>query len=639
MALLDYYDKRDSKGCLLGYSALALSRDMARDCVLEIRKYDIYTILTKSLNSEFVDMYFKKYFYQLFEEIASKIVLYKWYINNEDTEPNESIEIQDLSWSELLQEVWPEPSVPFKIITKQSGKNSGILSPWHKIGKDIYWLLRKLLVRVIKKGKKNDYLINESSIYSGSAIAIIYDEGINLNRRSDIFWFQGSSIDPSSVLIYFKNRSRLERYENSKEVIDTVEKYGFRWITMFGGEFNGKKNEWMPNVKVKELSLKRIQKRIESCKPMDNTECWLKEEAKHLLAKVSYWYSFFEAHNVKVHYDPIETGLENIAKNIAIDLLGGCSIGKVRSYPTMGQNGVYPYYYHNHIFFTYGNDSAERYMKSDNFKRNILVSGYPYGETTEKVKKEVNKVTQSLKRQRVKLTFLLLDDMHSMGEHCTQSIYTPELTRFYKFFLQWVIEDNEVGLIVKSKKTIVIENLSEIHPLLDQAEKTGRCYNVTNPLGVKSGDWAQAADFSVAISSAFSGAFIDSVIAGCKGIFYDFPGCCFEEHGHLPDKNAKVIFSDWDEIEKELRKYKNDPSSYGYLGDWSSYLDELDPFRDNRGGERIGTYMRWLQEGFNEGLDRNGAIDRANRLYAEAWGDDKVYYSDSLRGQKIPEVD
>ena len=415
MALLDYYDKRDSKGCLLGYSALALSRDMARDCVLEIRKYDIYTILTKSLNSEFVDMYFKKYFYQLFEEIASKIVLYKWYINNEDTEPNESIEIQNLAWPELLKEIWSEPSIPYKIIDSNK-RNSYDLYMW---AKKEYWWLKSFLRKIIKKKKKNDYLVNKSSIYSGSAIAIIYDEGINLNRRSDIFWFQGSSIDPSSVLIYFKNRSRLERYENSKEVIDTVEKYGFRWISMFGGEFNGKKNEWMPNVKVKELSLKRIQKRIESCKPMDNTECWLKEEAKHLLAKVSYWYSFFEAHNVRVHYDPIETGLENIAKNIAIDLLGGCSIGKVRSYPTMGQNGVYPFYYHNHIFFTYGSDSARRYMKSDNVKRHILISGYPYGETADKMAKEVNEIRQSFRRKGVNLTFLLLDDMHSMSENCT----------------------------------------------------------------------------------------------------------------------------------------------------------------------------------------------------------------------------
>ena len=44
-----------------------------------------------------------------------------------------------------------------------------------------------------------------------------------------------------------------------------------------------------------------------------------------------------------------------------------------------------------------------------------------------------------------------------------------------------------------------------------------------------------------------------------------------------------------------------------------------------KGGERIGKYIRTLQEAFDEGLERQDAIERANALYTESWGEDKLF--------------
>ena len=77
----------------------------------------------------------------------------------------------------------------------------------------------------------------------------------------------------------------------------------------------------------------------------------------------------------------------------------------------------------------------------------------------------------------------------------------------------------------------------------------------------------------------------------------------------------------------QLEIYKNNPEKYPDLGDWSEHLDDIDPFRDNRGGERIGTYMRWLLEGFEQGMDREENILKANQRYAKAWGKDKIFKS------------
>ena len=53
-------------------------------------------------------------------------------------------------------------------------------------------------------------------------------------------------------------------------------------------------------------------------------------------------------------------------------------------------------------------------------------------------------------------------------------------------------------------------------------------------------------------------------------------------------------------------------------------LDELDPFRDGRAAERMGTYLQWLLEGFRAGLDRETVMADAAERYTAAWGKDKV---------------
>jgi hypothetical protein len=53
-------------------------------------------------------------------------------------------------------------------------------------------------------------------------------------------------------------------------------------------------------------------------------------------------------------------------------------------------------------------------------------------------------------------------------------------------------------------------------------------------------------------------------------------------------------------------------------------LDELDPFRDGRAAERMGTYIQWLIDGFKVGLDRDTVMANAAERYCAMWGKDKV---------------
>ena len=628
MGLYDFENKRDKDGNLLLYSALKMMNNISNACLIKLRKYEIYKKLVNDLDHEYVEMYFDKFFFEECRELAGKIVLYKWHIRNRGTEPNEIIKVQDISWVSLLKEVWPEPSVKWQV---QPSDNSSIHHFKFFMTEKSQEIYRHFKRRENESKKLGcDYQSVKFDFNGRHVIAINLAEGTDLSKRSDLFWFPNSGIDPASVIVYIKNRNLLDKHSKAKDVIKEIEHCGFKWITLFQDNNDFSEHYWQPDINVCNSSIDSINKRIKISQPTDKTEKWLKDKAEDMLKNINYWYSFFNEFDVKIHYDVTEHGVKNIEKNIALDLLGGCSIGKVRSYPTLGRESYLYCIYPNDVFFCYGNDSAEHHLETNNVHRNILLSGYPYGNATDKVKKEVSDVRKTIKANGAKLVLLLIDEMHSMN-NSVQVVYTPEIKRFYEYFLHWVLDDKEVGLVIKSKKAAVFENLPEIHILLEKAQSTGRCHNVSPPERKKISDWVETADLAVAISCVFSGALMEAVISGCRGIFYDFPGYYSKEDGPYAWIKNEVIFRNLDEMMEKLKQYKNDPSRNPGLGDWSAHINELDPFGDGRGGERIGTYMRWLQEGFDESFDRAFTIDRANKLYSNYWGEDKVYFTEATK--------
>ena len=60
------------------------------------------------------------------------------------------------------------------------------------------------------------------------------------------------------------------------------------------------------------------------------------------------------------------------------------------------------------------------------------------------------------------------------------------------------------------------------------------------------------------------------------------------------------------------------------FGDLSSIIDELDPFRDGKDAYRIGTYLNWLIQGYEQGLTKEVVLANAAEKYRDNWGSDKV---------------
>ena len=87
---------------------------------------------------------------------------------------------------------------------------------------------------------------------------------------------------------------------------------------------------------------------------------------------------------------------------------------------------------------------------------------------------------------------------------------------------------------------------------------------------------------------------------------------------------SRVVFTDWDELWAALVGHWATDGGIPGFGDWSPMLNELDPFRDGRATERLGTYIQWLIEGFNDGLKRDAAMAAATERHRALWGQDKM---------------
>ena len=603
-----YLDKRDENGLMLRYSARRLAKDVAEECVKKISQYSVYNTLIESLPNKCVEIYYKKLLYECFLPTAHKLVINKWHIENTGKPIIDKVNVIGFPSKELLELVLHSNTIVFENKTDLHQMRLNI----KKYIKSVYHMFFKLKHTLVAKLYP---LTNKKTIISSeqkNVIAINYVQGVAKDKRSDLFWLDNSGVKPSSVLVYFESSMMMTRHDQTDEGIRILKDYGVNCVKLW---------KWNNLKSVSPIDV--LKNNIKNNRPVDPIEKWLCQASFTLLKKVEYWYSFFSDFKVRVHSDSIEYGVETIAKQVALIMLDGCSLGKMRSYPPTKKDCFFGYY-NNDIFFAWGQHAAFRLINTDNIIDKTLLSGYPYHTRSEKIQKEVGIIKENFFSRGVKFIVLLLDSNHGSNKGLMQVVETSFMETFYQSFLNWLIDDEEIGLIIKSKKPDMLDNLPATKGLLHKIIDSGRCHVVDNPFQKISANYASIADISVATAFWFPSALMECVVTGSRGIFYDYSNTKSVETELYAWGENKVFFKDFDEMTAAMKSYKANPNSNPAFGDWSEHLDELDPYRDGRGGKRIGTYIRWLLESFDKGKSREEAIGNANKLFADEWGMDKV---------------
>jgi hypothetical protein len=602
LAKLQYLDKRDDREVLLRYSAHELAFDAASRALDLIRSNEIHSILVSEIPQKYVDVYYQKMIYEAFLPLAHQLVIYRHDKQNSGNVPINAINANNFPSPALLKKIWPQNEIYF------SSSISSQFQTYVKKGIKDLLINNKRLINLLHPS------VSHVESHGGTKkIAINYVAGFDPNKRSDIVWFENSGIDSSSLIVYYENPYMMIRHDDKQTAQEFFTKLGVKQIKL-----------WQWNTSNGKSTFDKLKHRLESSQRLFNIDKWMCSTAVQLCKRSSFWRGFFDNNNVRIHLDPIESGLETIIKQIALHSIGGLSIGNIKSYPTINK-GEFVGHYPNDVFFSWGREDAKKISLTNEHIENILVSGFPFAITKKNPDSEPVSIERKLKSNNTKFNVLLIDSNHGQNDGLDQLIGRSTMIRFYQLFLDWVLEDEDIGLIIKPKKSESLLNLPEIIAQFEKVKKnTSRCYLVKNSFQKMPSSYLKGVDMVVGTGTFFPSSVIECAINSTKGIIYDYPNLRYYETNLYAWGENKVIFSDIDVMISTLKAYKNDSSTNPNLGDWSTNIDELDPFRDNKGGERIGAYMRWLLENFNKGKNRGETINNANKLFADAWGKDKV---------------
>ena len=304
-----YSDKRDSEGTLLIYSAWKLANHIANKCFERTEKNEIYKTLEKVFEKRYLKFFFKKFYYENVKPISHEIIINKWGIKNEPNFKPEKINIKLFPAQEYLQDFLNSENIKFKSNTDLNIAKKKLIE-----------FIRKIKFFIKKKIYK--FLIRNKTIESSNeSIGVCFSEGLNLDKRSDLFWLKNSKINPSDIILYFDYHTPLDKFEKKEDLFQIVNKLKIKTVNLWDWHENSK----VPFLEELEIKLKKID--------ISNKENQsIQKIALNLVNKVKFWYVFYKKLNIKILLDHHEGGTENIAKQIALRKLDGCSIGKMRSH-------------------------------------------------------------------------------------------------------------------------------------------------------------------------------------------------------------------------------------------------------------------------------------------------------------------
>lgn len=196
----------------------------------------------------------------------------------------------------------------------------------------------------------------------------------------------------------------------------------------------------------------------------------------------------------------------------------------------------------------------------------------------------------------------------------------------YSFLLEKLLSNPSLGLVFKPKvPSTLMQRLGPVADVLKKVVETGRCVLIGG--GEIQGSYppalaALASDIAIHGHLIAATAGLESALAGIPTLLLDREGWRLSPLYQLGE--GRVVFKTWTDLWKACEEHWSSSPEIPGFGDWSPMMNELDPFRDGRAAERIGTYLKWILDGFKSGLPRDTILADAAERYCKRWGKDKV---------------
>lgn len=452
----------------------------------------------------------------------------------------------------------------------------------------------------------------------GDACVVVQHYGhLNLRRKdlhSDLFFWQQASLPASQLLVSFS----LVSDPLDAEKMSELRQFGIHAVAL------DPRVAQTPGV---EIFSPRPSFHRRERPPSTVAHAGRTREFKFLNAHVTtyreqrkYWTEFFQRYAAKAYVSWYHADGTNVVIADAIRCLGGVAIIYQRSFDSLPSPDCA---LATDIAFGFSMSGPQREAQSGSIVPYYVVTGYLGDHRFRLLQERARELRQMLHRHGATRIVSFFDENSADDPRWHTG---HELQREgYAYLCEKVLREPWLGLVLKPKVPATLRRrLGPVADLLARAEATGRCYLFDS--GRLQGSYPPAAAALISdvavhghLSSATAG--VEAALAGVPTLLLDREGWHISPLYRL---GPGVVFRDCESLWQALTDHFRSPTGVPGLGDWAPMLDELDPFRDGRAAERMGTYVRWLTEGFNAGLDRETVMADAAERYGLSWGFDKV---------------
>lgn len=451
----------------------------------------------------------------------------------------------------------------------------------------------------------------------GPRLAVEYYGHLNLDRpelQSDLFFQQRSSLPAKDMLVLFGVPADPLTHERCAE----LGRHGMKALALAPGAARGSR---VPVFSGTSGGRSRVSGRRLDVAGNSPESRWLRERHEDYSRRRAYWSDLFRSTGTRVYVTWYKNDAAHCAIADALEESGGISAVYQRSFDALPSAELTV---DVDIHFSYSKHGEELCRRDGSRVRCHVVTGFLGDHRFELARAGAGRVRRALAERGAERVVALFDENSTDDPRWHTG---HELQRDnYRLLLEKVLSEPWLGLVVKPKiPSTLRRRLGPLVDLLDRALATGRCHVFEHGPLISShcpAEAALAADVAVHGHLCGGTAAVESALAGRPTLLVDREGWRVSPLYRLGV--GRVVFKDFDSVWSALREHWSVPGGVPGLGDWTPILDELDPFRDGRAAERMGTFLDWVLEAFREGRDRGAAVARAAERYARLWGADKV---------------
>ena len=367
-------------------------------------------------------------------------------------------------------------------------------------------------------------------------------EGVDPSKKNDTFWMSEQGVNPAQVILIIE-RKNLSLFD-VEETIQYARKTGASIVTT-----DDKLAcqllipHWRPSSGFYKIALPKLP----NIKMLGNKNSrswgWLSTTLEEAYYQIEFWAQLFEMHNIVIYQHLTEGTTDSAIKRIAASRIKALQIGKMRS--QFFEWNAAAFHFQHQVAMVWNKDIREVLTKARTRTSYVIETGYTNDYKIDENSKSKNMATSKFSKN-VTTVCVVYDNHPHINNHFTLN----DLENFYDALILVAKKNPTLGLLIKSKKSMIISEVKKNRVAFDILEKHGRCITVSG----KSESASTVAKYAhIAVGIPCSTATCEAALMGCVAFIYDPSGA-----RRFNEKNSRgVVFRDINQFKLHLDEAVN----------------------------------------------------------------------------------